>query len=150
MKTFACLFSIIVISSANLTLLRLQDDLKHFKEWSKSFLKDYKTKEHESLALKSFISDKKKVEFHNERFKNGKETFKCGLWKNSDLSLSEKQTFLTGYKAMPENIRKRRDLTVIPQFPHGPLSINWTAKGLVGHVGDQGFCKLQFLNLNGK
>lgn len=126
-----------VVSSAAWT----DEQERKFQKWKTAYNKKYETLEAEQKAKDAMLQNDGKIEEHNKRFKEGKETFKRGLWKRSDLSFEEKQKLLASAKNFPSNSSNllqaapRRSLKAsIPE------SVNWAKLGMVHEVEDQRTC----------
>lgn len=150
MKNFALLISfIIILESASsedpyrsakirrkFGTMKERDD---FVQWRQKHKKRYRTLDDETEASEKWLENYDRIQKHNKAFKEGKVAFKQGLWEYSDLSDDEKENTLLGLKAPPVN-RNAPIPAELPQFPIGPMFINWTAEGLTSPVGNQGNC----------
>lgn len=116
---------------------RTVEELGKFKSWRTKFQKKYKSQAEENEAIEKMLANKEKIDAHNKLEEQGKETFRRGLWKFSDLSLEEKDKLLNGVVVPPET-RSAPAPPELPQFPVGPSSVDWGKKGLVGPVVEQG------------
>lgn len=123
-----------------LTVSWRQDQEKKFETWKSSFNKSYATPEAEEKAKNSMLENDQKIEEHNKRFKQGKESFARGLWKRSDLSFEEKKKVLAGAKAIPTNSSNLLQAAPKRFKASSPSSVNWTALGMVHGVEDQRTC----------
>lgn len=126
-----------VVSSAAWT----DEQERKFQKWKTAYNKKYETPEAEQKARDAMLQNDGKIEEHNKRFKEGKETFKRGLWKRSDLSYEEKKKLLASAKNFPSNSSnllqaapRRRLKAPIPE------SVNWAKLGMVHEVEDQRTC----------
>ena len=113
---------------------------KKFSEWKANFKKKYATPEEEEKAKESMFENDGKIQEHNKRFKEGKETFQRGLWKRSDLSLNEKKKVLANARNIPSNSSNLLQSKRLQSKSALPVSLNWTAHGLVHAVEDQRTC----------
>lgn len=111
-----------------------------FQAWKSAFNKSYESPEAEQQAMEKMLSNDDEIEAHNNRFRTGKETFKRGLWKRSDLSLEEKKKLLTGYKEIPATSQTLQAGPNKNNLKNAPPSLNLTALGLVHAVDDQLMC----------
>lgn len=87
--------------------------------------------------MEKMLTNKKKIDEHNKLFEQGEVSFKRSLWEHSDMSDEDKQKYLMGLTIPPET-RSLPAAPSLPQFPPGPVSVDWRAKGLVGPVEGQG------------
>lgn len=117
-----------------------QDQEAKFEEWKVSFNKNYATPDDEEKAKTSMLENDEKIEEHNKRFKQGKESFARGLWKRSDLSFQEKKKVLAGAKEIPSNSSNTLQAARKRFKASSPSSVNWTALGMVNGVEDQRTC----------
>lgn len=111
-----------------------------FQAWKSTFNKTYESTEAEQQAMEKMFSNDDEIEAHNNRFRSGKETFKRGLWKRSDLSLEEKKKLLTGSKEIPTTSQALQAAPKKNNLKNPPPSLNLTALGLVHAVNDQLMC----------
>lgn len=116
---------------------RTAEERGHFKTWKDSFQKKYRSRDEEEDALEKMLENKAKIDAHNKLAAQGKVTYRRALWKYSDLDNDEKKKFLGGLSPPPE-LRSLPASPEIPQFPKGPLSVDWRKQNLVGPVMDQG------------
>jgi cathepsin L len=124
-----------------------EDQRQKFQQWKQKFNKSYATQDDEDKAMGSMLENDDVIEKHNQRFKDGKETFTRALWKRSDLSLEEKKKLLTGAIEIPINSTERvvrsaprKKLKSASKLKSAPSNVNWTAAGLVQPVMDQRTC----------
>lgn len=111
-----------------------------FQAWKSAFNKNYESPEAEQQAMDKMLNNDDEIEAHNNRFRTGKETFKRGLWKRSDLSLEEKKKLLTGSKEIPTTSQTLQAAPKKNNLKNPPPSLNLTALGLVHKVDDQMMC----------
>lgn len=110
-----------------------------FTQWRKKHRKQFRNQEEEKEAMEKVLTNKEKIDAHNKLFEQGEVTFKRGLWEHSDMSDDDKKKYLMGL-AVPPETRSMPVAPNIPQYPPGPASVDWKARGLVGPVEDQGWC----------
>lgn len=115
---------------------RTKEERQHFKRWVRQFKKKYCNLAEETEAMEKMLINKLAIEEHNKLFEQGKSSYKRALWQHSDLSKEEKRKKLTGHRDAPDRITREADK--YPTFPTGPAAVNWTERGLVGPVKDQG------------
>lgn len=133
-KTLVVLFALTTIGNA----WRPYQQAK-FKAWKQAYKKVYDTPESEQQAMDKLLKNDDEIEDHNQRFRSGKETFKRGLWKRSDLSFEEKQRLLTGSKQIPA-ASQLLQAAPAQSLKNPPSFLNLTAAGLVHAVDDQQTC----------
>jgi hypothetical protein len=114
-----------------------------FEEWKMKFNKSYPTKSQENEAKFNLLENKKSVDEHNELYRLGKVSYKRGLNRYSDITTEEQEEILTGLAMPPvdeiESVSSRVDENFFSLSP-APKSIDWSRKGLVTSVHDQGSC----------
>lgn len=139
MNVFLVLVALATLSYSQQTD-QATEDRKIFKEWCKKHNKQYKSHGEELTAFEKFSANKAKIEAHNKLYEEGKFSYKRGLWEHSDLSYDEKRKLLTGVKIPVDHqtARLSRAASSYPNYLVGPDSIDWTEKGLVGPVEQQG------------
>ncbi|XP_055906562.1 cathepsin L-like [Eupeodes corollae] len=109
--------------------------------------KHYKNEAEENYRMKTFFENKDKIEKHNEKYAKGLVSFTLGLNKYADLLYDEFYNYVNGYNSSNENnqyIRKTMPEEgidyVSPLNFTLPKSINWTERGAVTPVKEQGYC----------
>ena len=115
------------------------DQQEHFRSWARRHRIRYGNQDVEKAAMETMLTNKEEIDAHNERFDAGEVTFKRALWKHSDKTFEEKRQNLMGLAVPPES-RSAPVPPALPQFPVGPVTVDWGKKGLVGPVEDQGWC----------
>jgi C1A family cysteine protease len=133
---FCLIFATLLASSAAWR----EDQERKFQKWKKDYNKNYQTTEDEEKAKDAMLSNDEQIEEHNKRFKEGKESFKRGLWKRSDLSFNEKKKILANAKDFPSNSSNLLQARPRKMKSAAPSALNWTEKGLVHAVEDQRTC----------
>lgn len=134
----------LLISSFFITLTTCEateDGRKFFNQWARHFNKRYKSQTDEDKAMATVLANKREIDEHNQLHDEGKVSFRRGIWEHSDMSSEEKQKFLYGFKSPYQSSRPTRELPPYPeypQYPTGPSSVDWTERGLVGPVRNQG------------
>lgn len=115
---------------------RSEDEISQFRSWKNLFGKKYNSQTEENEAIEKFFQNKANIEAHNELADQGDFTFTRALWEHSDKSDDDKLNFFGGI-TLPQESRSLPATPAIPQFPVGPASVDWGAKGLVGPVQAQ-------------
>ncbi|GAB0097150.1 Cathepsin L [Sergentomyia squamirostris] len=119
--------------------------LEEWKAYKVEHNKHYTDYEDE-MRLKIFKDNKLKVARHNQRFHEGKVTFKLGLNKYADLLHHEFVAKMNGFNRTAMNnevMRKKVELGVTyiePANVKVPETVDWRDKGAVTGVKDQGHC----------
>lgn len=113
------------------------EDENNFREWQQKHKKTYNSPIEELEAMKKMATNKEQIDAHNKLFDQGLVTFRRGLWEHSDLAPEDKEKMLQGLE-IPATIRSLPMSPNPPQFPVGPPSVDWKAKGLVAPVESQG------------
>lgn len=112
----------------------VQSHINHHQE---EFGKSY---ENETEAFKVFIDTKKLIDEHNQKYRHGESNFKQSVNMFADISKLEKQKLAAGFRSVAGAIQGRSVSILSPgMFPPAPDSFNWTQKGFVSPVKDQGF-----------
>lgn len=149
MKVLAVL-TICVVSAALATWENFSEEEKQiFHEWCRTYDKTYKNFADEQRAMENVLKNKKEVDAHNKLYDQGIESYSQGLWRHSDLSEDEQKKFLYGADEADDEEDERSQLTRSKRaspsdYPAGPPSIDWSQRGLVGPVGDQGHVRILF------
>lgn len=115
------------------------DELNAYYEWMDKHEKSWKDAEERMCKTVRVIDNMRDIAEHNERFEAGEETFTRAAWEGSDLTFEEKKE-----KYLMKDVKdfKWRSLPVpTAPFPTStPLTLNYTAQGLVSPVRNQGSC----------
>lgn len=118
---------------------RTHEDRRHFKDWCQKFNKRYRSRSEEDTAMNNLLRHKKSIDAHNKLYNEGKKSFKMRLSSHSDLTHEQIKRYRTGVKVpAAESNRKNRASSNYPKYPAAPSSVDWSEKGLVGPVRDQG------------
>jgi hypothetical protein len=100
--------------------------------------KSYATSEKLHEAFKNFLETRDNTIAHNKKYEAGEVLFLRSLNQFADLAVEEREVIGTGFKA--PLIEARNVGLISPgQYPPGPPSIDYRAKGLVSAVKDQGY-----------
>ncbi|QQP56537.1 Cathepsin L1, partial [Caligus rogercresseyi] len=108
-----------------------------WKDWKDVHGKKYDSIDLESLRFKIFEENRLKVNEHNEEADKGIHSFRMGMNQFGDLLHSEFLDMYNGYTAssnLGSNVQLFDTDAPIPSY------VNWTAKGAVTPVKDQGQC----------
>lgn len=100
-------------------------------------MKTYKNLNEESIRFNIFQNNLRKIETHNQMYKDGKQTYKMGITKFADLTEDEFENLWS----MPPV----QDTDGIPRFSAKPVvggasSVDWSKEGAVLSVVDQKNC----------
>jgi hypothetical protein len=90
----------------------------------------------EADALRNLIKNSKLIDEHNKLFAKGKVSFELGIWEHSDLSREEIVAEMTGFIRRP----KAKSLYEFEYPSDVPNYVNYTQKGWVSRVMNQGMC----------
>uniref|UniRef100_A0A6B2E5P4 cathepsin L n=1 Tax=Phlebotomus kandelakii TaxID=1109342 RepID=A0A6B2E5P4_9DIPT len=119
--------------------------LEEWKAFKAEHSKNYRDHE-DRMRFEIFKDNKHKIARHNQRFEDGKVTFKMGLNKYADLLHHEFVGRLNGFNktAFNNHIAEHRvelGATFIePANVEVPETVDWRTKGAVTGVKDQGHC----------
>jgi cathepsin L len=111
------------------------EEWEYFKT---THVKTYQSDKHESKSRKNYFDRKQKIEQHNARFAQGKETFTQGHNRFSDLTEAELKSILNGHK--PSNKPKRYASLKVKKGTTLPATVDWRTQGAVTPMQDQGYC----------
>jgi cathepsin L len=114
-----------------------EEGIQDFIKWMEEFGKCYHTEDEQEEALNNFVTNKRKTDEHNKLFQLGLVDFGRALWEHSDMSNSQRSSFLL--ESQPTTARETSvglDLNLIK----APKWVNWVKAGLVGKVEHQGLC----------
>jgi len=122
--------------------LRFEQDFSRDEEWAlfkRAYQKVYASREIEEMRKLVFFKNLAAIELHNYKAANGQKSFTLGINKYSDLDHAEFVETMNGYKG--RNAMVSRSLYVSPEEPIDlPDNVDWTTKGYVTPVKDQGQC----------
>jgi len=117
--------------------------LEDWEAWKQQHGKSYPTNSTESFRMKVWMENRAVIEKHNNEFDEGVHTFQLGLNKFSDLSSHEFFSMMNGYRYRPRTKEEKNgaNVTLSARYRRPlPHSVDWTKKGAVTHVKDQGDC----------
>lgn len=115
-------------------------DLK--EEWSlfkKTYSKKYSSLAEEKYRLKVYLDNKRHIEEHQARAAKNLHSFTLGMNRFGDLTLSEFNKLMNGYKKLNSSLVKGFR-HVRPKNFRVPVALDWRTKGYVTEVKDQGDC----------
>merc|ERR1711871_980772 len=114
------------------------DTKTKWKAWKGKFGKVYKTLEEEAKAMSTFAANDAFVIQHN---KEG-HSYTVGHNEFSDLTSAEFKEKMTGYKTKDAYLRRKKnvDHSLHAKFASAPSSIDWSQKGAVTPIKNQGQC----------
>jgi C1A family cysteine protease len=116
-------------------------DRQRFQQWKQKHKKSYQSSADEDKAMENLIKNLKEIEAHNELYAAGKTTYTRALWEKSDLSLEEKQQFLSGERVFePRNESTTLRFVRAAKLKAAPPELNWVKEGLVNPIQDQKKC----------
>lgn len=141
MKALTIFVLLAAFASMALSKERTAEEKKAFKAWRAKHKKQYRTLVEELLAMEILLALKEEIDAHNKLYDAGKVSYTRGLWENSDMSPEDRAKNLRGMVMPSEKSRAARAVSTPPaSFPPGPPAIDWSQKGLVGPVQNQGQC----------
>jgi hypothetical protein len=108
-----------------------------FNNWMVKFGKEYPTEVERQYRFKRFSDNYVIVTLHNLRFSKGLEQYNMELNHFADLDRTEFKARHTGYKG--KSVTKACTGKVTP-VPNPPPGVDWTTKGVVTPVKNQGQC----------
>ena len=115
------------------------DELDQFRQWAEQQNKEYLSETEESCRMNNVINKLRDIHAHNQRFDEGKETFRRELNHLSDLTRKElKKTLLM--TEMQENVLPQGNIPNLKDFPQPRSSVDYRTENLVSPVGNQGNC----------
>jgi cathepsin L len=109
-----------------------------FKQWKRHFGKNYATIEQEAQRFAVFLDNWKMIETHNA----GESSYKLGLNQFADLNGDEFRTYVHGHSGscLMKGEKSLNALKSGTPSVNAPSSIDWTTKGVVTPVKNQGQC----------
>ncbi|GAB6029471.1 hypothetical protein CHUAL_005225 [Chamberlinius hualienensis] len=109
-----------------------------WESFKSKFNRKYGSATEEAFRKKIFLNNKKLIDQHNQRFEEGKSTFKMGVNQFADLTTQEYASRYNGVK-VPADFKTNKKLgTPAPQAT--ALDVDWRTSGCVTGVKDQGQC----------
>ncbi|GAB6029475.1 hypothetical protein CHUAL_005229 [Chamberlinius hualienensis] len=127
--------AIILCCLAAVALAVKDPDWETFKV---KFNRSYISATEEAFRKKIFLNNKKIIDQHNQRFDEGKTTFKMGINQFADLTTQEYTSMFNGVKA-PADFKTNKKLgKPLPQAT--AVDVDWRTSGCVPAVRDQGQC----------
>ncbi|KAH7646660.1 ale o 1 allergen [Dermatophagoides farinae] len=139
MKSY-CLSILLILSSLvnfSITSPLLDDRWIHFKE---TYNRQYANEQEEQYRRNIFMKNAELIEQHNrDKYSKGLSTFELGLNKFADMTLDEFRSKHNGYrddhqKSSNNENYNDNDISSLPD------EIDWTKRGVVTPVKDQGRC----------
>lgn len=103
------------------------EEIRFFDVFKKVFNKTYPNPASEHLRLLKFLSNQNEIEEHNHNYEKGRVTYLRGLWKYSDLSSDEVDSFMNGFRMPVQSRAMKEDAYDIKP----PKALNWVKKGYV-------------------
>jgi cathepsin L len=111
-----------------------------FTQWAAKHGKEYGTREELVLRRAIFSANVAKIEKHNSEAAAGLHTWTMGVNKFADLMPEEFSARMTGGYRAHEKRSKNVELSLLHPVGTAATAVNWTAKGAVTPVKDQGQC----------
>ncbi|CAG9810786.1 unnamed protein product [Chironomus riparius] len=112
-------------------------ELSLFRQWAAKHNKHYSESE-QSCRLINVINTIRDIHAHNQRYDEGKETYKRGLNHLSDLTMQEMRDRILMKK--PKSQLAHSKLSDLPYLPDARENVDYRDEGLVGPVAQQGYC----------
>ncbi|XP_034104195.1 procathepsin L-like [Drosophila albomicans] len=135
----AVILILVLVTVVHATSLKdiLKDEFNAFKLKQH---KIYKDSTEELKRLQIFVENKKLIDRHNKRYEAGKESYKMGVNKFTDLTQEEFKTLvLTNLN--PADAQEGIDYIYNPSAKTSlPSSVDWRLSGAVNPVKNQGSC----------
>lgn len=101
--------------------------------------KTYANQDEDNLRKALFISRLTTIQEHNQRYSDGKVTYRIGLNKFSDLTEEELHWYTHGYVGVPQQNITKKIFKPTNSIQHSE-AIDWRESGIVPDVKDQGNC----------
>ncbi|XP_057662229.1 procathepsin L-like [Diorhabda carinulata] len=131
MKQFVIILTLITVSQA----LNDEEEWGNFKE---KYVKTYKSSAEESKRFSIFQSNLRRIENHNLKEEQGYFTYRFGVTKFADLTPQEFIEMMTLHKTQKPKLTDT--IGIVNYTGDIPDSIDWTKKGAVTNVKNQGSC----------
>lgn len=107
--------------------------------------KNYSTPIDKAFRFKIFVDNLEKITQHNLDFEKGKVTFRLGINQFSDMFAHEVVAARNGFDGK-RSISNTSDTFIEPEYLVMPDEVDWSNKGAVTPVKDQGnYSKKSFL-----
>lgn len=87
-----------------------------------------------------FNENLRMIQEHNRKFENGKSSFKMAVNQFTDMTQRELMQFLGNQQSVKPFLSDKHEYFVPEENFQAPAFVNWTAKGAVTGVMDQGNC----------
>jgi cathepsin L len=112
---------------------------KIFESWANDFNKTYKNVEEQLHRFQIFVENLEKIGKHNS---NESKTFKMKLNQFGDLNSDEFKEYMERGTSKPKTDKKEKEgkRNLHADLSSNPSSIDWTTRGVVTPVKDQGQC----------
>ncbi|RZC38023.1 cathepsin L1 [Asbolus verrucosus] len=141
MKVLAILAVVIYATAADLTDEAVSEKWNSFKV---TYQKNYLNSKEESFRKQLFVKKLQHIEEHNEKFRQGLETYEIGVNKFTDMTTEEMKSYtgLVVPKEFPQpliEITSRASLG-LDEKVKAPNSFDWRDQGAVSQVKNQGGC----------
>jgi hypothetical protein len=114
------------------------EELDEYFSWMDDHNKTWLNARERKCKLIRVIYNMRDIRAHNQRFKEGKETFERSLWGGSEFTFDEKVSHYVG--EMPKDFSWRQAAKVLPKLPAAVDAVNYIHKGFVSPSTPQGMC----------
>ncbi|XP_023022881.2 digestive cysteine proteinase 1 isoform X1 [Leptinotarsa decemlineata] len=131
MKSIVCIFAIVAVIEA-------VSDTDSWENFKTTFSKSYRNIVEEKQRFNIFLSNLLRIEEHNKKFERGQTTYRMGVNKFADLTPEEfmdRMKYSKNFK--PKFVTQKVEMEFDGDLPK---EVDWTKKGAVTDVKDQGDC----------
>jgi C1A family cysteine protease len=111
-----------------------------FTKFKSQFEKVYYDNSDEMYRKQVFIANLQYIRQHNEEAAAGEHTYTLGMNKFGDMTFEEFHTKFTGFLGLRNRFARSQNIEDLSAKAAPPASVDWTTKGAVTAVKDQGQC----------